>query len=127
MGGSMGGSMMMAPMTRPSAPMAQGTAAPVANTAPDTAPLPQIKGICVVNSAPKEHVFTVESAAGARKLAHLAPGETLCVDSDGPGTVAVFLSEDAIEGCTRITQKDRPETLLHYYPFDRCLWASSNG
>jgi len=85
------------------------------------------KGICVVNSAPKAHLFTVESASHDRKVQQLAHGEALCVDSTGPGTVAVFLSEDAIEGCTRIAQADKPEVLLHYYPFDRCLWVGNQN
>ncbi len=85
------------------------------------------KGICIVNSAPAEHVFTVEAANGERKMQHLAPGKTLCIDSSGDGTVGVFLTEDALEGCSRLAKKDQPETLLHYYDFDRCLWVGNRN
>lgn len=85
----------------------------------DTAP------VCIVNGTDGDHYFVAEASDGARKAAILRPGERLCSPGAGGGraVVAVFDDADAIEGCSRLTQEGRTETLTAYADFDRCAWS----
>lgn len=83
-------------------------------------------GICVINGSKERYYFAVEARAGARELAGLAPGETLCTAaSDGAsGVVSVFETAQELEGCSRLVTGGDAETLLSYAKFDRCAWSS---
>lgn len=85
------------------------------------------RGVCIRNGSGQAHYFVAESPDGARRLARLAPGEALCAPAastaGGQGMVSVFEELDSIEGCSRLADPGRAETLLEYEDFDRCLWG----
>ena len=73
-------------------------------------------------------VSASEADAGAEITARLNDGEQLCVASpvtNDTGTVRVFESEDAVEGCSRLAKSGQEERLLRYSSFDNCEWAES--
>ncbi len=86
----------------------------------------QDEAVCIRNGSGQAHYFVAESPDGARRLARLAPGEGLCAPATsfgGRGMVSVFEELDAVEGCSRLADPGRAETLLEYEDFDRCLWG----
>lgn len=86
--------------------------------------------LCVRNGADAAYVFTLETAAGTRARATLAPGAELCLTEAAgavalPGGVAaVYERLDSIEGCSRVLGATGSDELLAYAAFDRCRWAS---
>ena len=99
--------------------------------APGNAPTVKLpadpQGICVANGSPDTLVFTAETSDGSRMIDKLKPGQWFCISSEGDGTVGAFLSEDALEGCSRLARRDQPEILLQYHDFDRCLWQGNSN
>ncbi len=83
-------------------------------------------GICVENGSDQTFLFAAEARDGARKVAELTPGTSLCVasQSDGSGVVSVFESMDVVEGCSRLVTSGQQEVLVRYADFDRCAWGS---
>ncbi len=83
-------------------------------------------GICVINGSNERYYFAVEERGGARELAELAPGETLCTAaSDGAsGVVSVFETAQELEGCSRLVAGGETEAMISYANFDRCAWSS---
>ncbi len=84
--------------------------------------------ICVSNHSGQSLIVTAEADAGAEITARLNDGEQLCVASpvtNDTGTVRVFESEDAVEGCSRLAKSGQEERLLRYSSFDNCEWAES--
>lgn len=92
---------------------------------------PQIadaRTVCVVNASQESYFFAVENADGDRKTATLAFNESLCSKTGtvlAKGTVSVFESENALEGCSRRVSRGTSELMLRYSEFDRCLWSSN--
>ncbi|PRX31983.1 hypothetical protein SAMN05216257_1073 [Meinhardsimonia xiamenensis] len=81
--------------------------------------------ICVTNGTAGHLLFAAEIAPAPRRLAWLAPGETLCA---GPGTaargiVSVYASERALEGCSRVTAAGHTRILRTFAEFDNCRWS----
>lgn len=96
-------------------------AQPAAATQPKT-------GFCVQNSSAEPALFAVDSGEYGRILQPLAPGAQLCTpefESPVSGFVSVFLSEDALEGCSRLAAAGSTQILLEYHDFDRCLWQTT--
>ncbi len=85
-------------------------------------------GICVINGSNERYYFAVEERGGARELAALAPGETLCTaTSDGAsGVVSVFETVQELEGCSRLVTGGETEAMISYAKFDRCAWSSNS-
>lgn len=82
---------------------------------------------CVTNGADETLHFTVESAlTGQRRAADLAPGEVLCLQGTGGGTVAAFDDVNSIEGCSRLVPAGLGDRLLEFARFDRCRWRSND-
>ena len=79
--------------------------------------------MCVTNGAHEEHLFITETAE-ARTSKMLAPGESLCADTDQGGKVSVFEKPDDLEGCTQLLAPHKSNTLVRYMEFDRCEWGS---
>ncbi len=86
-------------------------------------------GFCIVNASDKMHLFATETREGARQLAELAPGETLCATGTAAadGIVSVFEDAEGFEGCSRIVPSGRIERMLEYAAFDRCRWGSRDS
>lgn len=99
--------------------------------------------ICVRNDSAHPYLFAVEArpearaeGAASRRLADLAPGETLCTDAPAPGAkgvVSVYEGRDALEGCSRLVRagpasaanaEGAGERLIRYADFDRCRWGA---
>ena len=85
--------------------------------------------VCVTNGSGEEMFFVAEASGGERQVKWLAAEETLCSSSDEAtgGVVSVFLSEDHLEGCSRLVTAAHSETLIEYVDFDRCLWSGNNN
>lgn len=82
--------------------------------------------ICVRNESGQSLIVSAEADAGAEISARLDDGQRLCAPStaeNDTGTVRVFESEDAIEGCSRLARAGQEERLLRYSSFDNCVWA----
>lgn len=90
------------------------------------AAMPPADGFCVVNASSETRLFATETREGARQLADLAPGGSLCATGTAArdGIVSVFENADSIEGCSRIVATGRAEEMLEYAEFDRCGWSS---
>ena len=86
--------------------------------------------VCVVNGSPEVLFFTVENADGVRDAAELKRDEFLCsetAENGAKGTVSVYESADAFEGCSRRVASGDIETMFRYSEFDRCAWSSNQG
>lgn len=83
--------------------------------------------VCLENRSDLRLFGTVETDNGARLGAWLATGQRLCIGpQEAPGTVAVFDSDQAFEGCSRrIGESGHPAVLLDFVRFDRCTWAGA--
>jgi cytochrome c2 len=84
--------------------------------------------VCVMNGSEMSFFFTVENASGVRSVAQLEKSEFLCSEpgqSDAFGTVSVFESDDAFEGCSRRVAAGSVEIMYRYSEFDRCEWSSN--
>jgi hypothetical protein len=83
-------------------------------------------GICVTNGSKERLFFAAEERGGARELAELAPGETLCTAASkgASGVVSVFETAQELEGCSRLVTGGDAEALIRYAKFDRCAWGS---
>nr|WP_306267514.1 hypothetical protein [Pararhizobium sp. IMCC3301] len=82
--------------------------------------------ICVTNQSGQALIVSAGADAGAENSARLEDGERLCAPStteNDTGTVRVFESEDAVEGCSRLAKAGQEERLLRYSSFDNCEWA----
>lgn len=82
--------------------------------------------VCIENAGEEELVFVAEAHRGERNVQRVAPGGLLCAEAPtagGRGTVGVFESEDALEGCSRLTAAGKTERLIGYASFDNCKWA----
>jgi len=85
-------------------------------------------GFCIQNGSAESLLFVVNVAKIYRKLQLLAPQESLCTpefDTSPGGFVSVFTSQQALEGCSRLTAPGSVQILLEYHDFDRCLWQTS--
>ncbi len=81
--------------------------------------------ICIQNESNQMLVFTAEANSGAQMVAVLGRGEELCAPSpvvNDFGTVAVFESEDAVEGCSRNAIAGETQILEAFASFDGCKW-----
>ena len=86
--------------------------------------------ICVQNAAEEALFFAAEGGEDSRVTKELQPGETLCTAALGApmeGTVSVFTSVDAMEGCSRIVASGMVEQMKTYAEADGCLWSSNDG
>lgn len=90
--------------------------------------LAAVPGACVTNGSEDSYFFVAEASGGARNTATLAPGDMLCAPADRAqgGVVSVFVNAEHLEGCSRLVADARPEILLRYSDFDRCLWSSNS-
>jgi len=82
--------------------------------------------LCVTNGSGEDLFFVAEATGGERQAKWLAAQETLCSGAEQAtgGVVSVFVSEDHLEGCSRLVSAANSETLLEYVDFDRCRWSS---
>lgn len=90
------------------------------------APVVPENGFCVRNLSGETLFFTTDAGAHGRTSATLESGGTLCTgtpEAPSGGFVSVFVSEDAIEGCSRLVGAGDVVDLLAYHDFDRCLWS----
>ena len=81
--------------------------------------------LCVENKSREEWLFTAAIDNGARARATLAPDARLCVEGNGPGTVAVFASVEELEGCSRRVPSDSIAQMLDFPGVDLCAWAAA--
>ena len=108
-------------------------AAVMPDALPNTAPLElaaAVGTVCVVNASHEPFFFAVENAEGVRKTAMLKESESLCSETTASlenGTVSVFESETAFEGCSRRVPSGTSELMLRYAEFDRCAWSSNQS
>lgn len=82
--------------------------------------------ICIKNESDQTLVIVAEANSGAEIMGLLGTGEELCAPSPvvgDTGTVRVFESEDAVEGCSKLAKAGKLERLLAYSSFDNCKWA----
>lgn len=82
--------------------------------------------VCLENRSDQQLYGTAESDNGAgRVTGWLEPGERLCADpAEDAGTVGVFESPTAFEGCSRrVPRAVGAAGLLEFTRFDRCRWA----
>ncbi|NOX40215.1 MAG: hypothetical protein GXP05_06790 [Alphaproteobacteria bacterium] len=85
--------------------------------------------VCVVNFTDQDLLLMVDDLAGQRRVRLVTSGEELCLsasDAVNKAVVGVFASEDAIEGCSRLTRPGQVETLLDFMEFDNCRWADTD-
>ncbi len=85
--------------------------------------------ICVSNKSGQTLLFVVEAKNGARMLEILETGNKLCSPTPqvgDKGVVGVFVDEDALEGCSRLTRAGKTEILIGYAKFDNCEWQLDN-
>jgi len=81
--------------------------------------------LCVENKSREDWLFTAASDAGARARATLAPDARLCVEGNGPGTVAVFAGVEELEGCSRRVPGDSIARMLDFPGVDLCAWEAA--
>ena len=81
--------------------------------------------LCVENVSGDIWLFTVASDAGGRAIATLAPDARLCLQGDGPGTVAVFANAGELEGCSRRVPGDSIARMLDFPGVDLCAWEAA--
>lgn len=81
--------------------------------------------LCVENKSRENWLFTAASDTGARASATLAPEGRLCLQANGPGTVAVFASTEELEGCSRRIPGDSIARMLNFPGVDLCAWEAS--
>jgi len=85
--------------------------------------------VCIANRSGQELFLVADDLAGHRVARLTKSGDTLCIDAATSVTkaaVGVFASENAEEGCSRLTHPGQPETLLDFVEFDRCQWADTD-
>lgn len=85
--------------------------------------------VCVVNRAGQDLLLMVDDLSGQRLVRLVSSGEDLCLPAaEGieKAMVGVFASEDALEGCSRLTRPGQAETLLEFAEFDNCRWAETD-
>ena len=88
----------------------------------------QENGYCVQNGSGEPLLFAVDSGEHGRILGELLSDGVLCTPkfaSAVNGFVSVFLSSDALEGCSRLAENGSRHTLLEYHDFDRCVWQTT--
>ncbi|WP_232796391.1 c-type cytochrome [Roseovarius salinarum] len=105
-----------------------GAKAGSSGTAPQVPPRDTAAGrLCVRNLSARAHLFAVEADGADRRVKTLESGGVLCIDAPQAetGVVSVYESEDAFEGCSRITPVGTTEDMLEYVDFDRCFWRSN--
>ena len=78
--------------------------------------------LCVENKSREVWLFTAAIDNGARARATLAPDARLCVEGNGPGTVAVFENVEELEGCSRRVPGDSITRMLDFPSIDLCAW-----
>lgn len=81
--------------------------------------------ICVENGSSEIWLFTAASDAGERANATLAPDTRLCLQADGPGTVAAFENANVLEGCSRRVPSDSITRMLDFPSVDLCAWEAA--
>ena len=84
--------------------------------------------ICVLNHTNLRLFLTVDSQQGQRIGDWTSAGGKLCLDAAPEafqGVVGVFSSDQSLEGCSRLTRLNQPETLLDFHEFDNCRWADT--
>jgi len=84
--------------------------------------------ICVLNHTDQRLFLTVDSQQGQRIEASTIAGGKLCLEAApdvSQGVVGVFSSDQSLEGCSRLTRPNQPETLLDFHEFDNCRWADT--
>jgi hypothetical protein len=94
---------------------------------PDIAPA-QSAPVCVLNSSAQSLFLVVDDLTGQRVSAMVGTGGTLCLPlTNGlrKAVVGVFVSSDALEGCSRLTRPAQQEILLDFAEFDNCRWADT--
>ena len=83
--------------------------------------------VCVENASDSPWYFVAHADGGPREGKALTPGERICSDGDGTmGTVAVFESATAIEGCSRRAPAGAVEHLIDFPHVDLCRWERTN-
>jgi hypothetical protein len=85
--------------------------------------------VCVSNDTVRELVLMVDDLSGQRVVQPVLSGGELCLPTSNSvekAIVGVFASEDAIEGCSRLTRPGQAETLLDFVEFDNCRWAETD-
>jgi len=111
------------------APTTTATDATASTATTATTPAMDKSGqVCVLNSTKESHFFATEAGDGSRQTSELAPGAELCsvaVAGKTTGIVSVYDSVGAYEGCSRITDVGKTETLVKFVDFDRCFWGSN--
>ena len=80
--------------------------------------------ICIENASDDGWLFTVDSDSGERAHATLATDARLCLEADGPGTVAVFANAEELEGCSRRVPGDSITQMLDFPSVDLCAWKA---
>lgn len=91
-------------------------------------PLPAKGGagsICIANRTSQALVLVVD-VAGVRVSQEGAPGHVLCAGAPPgaeQGTLSVFESLDAIEGCSRRASVGSVVPIFAYASFDNCHWG----
>lgn len=93
-----------------------------------TVALPGMAGaaeICVQNQTEERLLFLAEGTG--RVLVYLEQGGELCTSEaeTGNSRIGVFIDEDALEGCTRLTRAGQTETLIAFTEYDNCEWTET--
>ncbi len=81
--------------------------------------------LCVHNQSDVELFFVLRLNNVSRTTGVLKTDERLCLqgtETGHPGTVAVFESPLAMEGCTRLAKSGQMHILTDYSSFDNCTW-----
>ncbi|MGI9394174.1 MAG: hypothetical protein ACR2OY_05965 [Boseongicola sp.] len=81
--------------------------------------------MCIENASSDVWFFTVADDVGGRASAMLAPEARLCLDAAGTGTIAVFESAKALEGCSRRVPGDSVTRMLDFPGVDLCAWEAA--
>jgi hypothetical protein len=80
--------------------------------------------VCIENQSTETWLFTAESDAGGRATAMLAAKGRLCIEGEGPGTIAVFENAEELEGCSRRVPGDSITRMLDFPSVDLCAWEA---
>lgn len=94
----------------------------------NTAIAQPVTGFCIQNASTETALFVVDAGSMGRQAQQLAPNMHLCTpefEAPASGFVSIFLSEDALEGCSRLAVAGDIHVLLEYHDFDRCRWQTT--
>lgn len=86
---------------------------------------PHASRACVENATNQRLFFTVESRENDGRVADwLAPGKALCLPGSKRAVFTVFSSDQAEEGCPRLSGQTASDRLIHFTATDSCRWGS---